>query len=703
MKTHFSCAELAAMKLPGLPASERNMRIRVQSEGWASRQVPGKGGKGGMRTEYQPPKALLSSIISQHIKSSPVSAVTPALALPSSEVTTAGLFSSAVLPVAIRSHELKDWQRSSAEARAALIGEVRRLAVLAGTEKAIQAVVALAANGELPAHLQAMVSVANAKSGVDGKRTLSRRSLYRWMKEAEQGFTALAPLQRENMKVPEWAPALLKLFQQPQKPALKWVMEQLPSVLPSHITPPSYWAANRFIQKMSKVDVQQGRMGNREIKNIKPFVRRDTSEMWPADAYTADGHTFDAEVAHPAHGRPFRPEITTVLDIATRRVVGWSVDLAESTWSVLDALRHACIQHGIPAIFYVDNGSGFKNDAMSNETTGFMARLGITITHSLPYNSQARGLEERSHRSFLVRAAKSLPTYMGADMDREAKQKAFKITRADIKTAGVSKLLMPWNAFINFISEEIEKANNREHRGLPKIRDAAGKLRHQTPNEAWALAVSEGWKPTEIEAHEQLDLFRPYKLVKVNRGEVKLFGNTYFDAALADHHGDTVRVGYDILDPHQVWVRDLEGRLICVAAFEANKRSYFPQSFMDKANENRAKGRIKRAAAHIEEAEAELSQTYDALPLIEANTLPSMPVVLAETVQITESATRPNLATMGDYTLLTWLAEHPEDWTDGFRSYFNKRASEGSRTINNALDEYNLWGELNKTDFRVAV
>jgi putative transposase len=68
------------------------------------------------------------------------------------------------------------------------------------------------------------------------------------------------------------------------------------------------------------------------MKNIKPFVRRDISQLQPNDVWTADGHTFDAEVQHPMHGRPFRPEITAIIDVATRRIIGWSVGLAESVW-----------------------------------------------------------------------------------------------------------------------------------------------------------------------------------------------------------------------------------------------------------------------------------------------------------------------------------------------------------------------------------
>lgn len=503
---------------------------------------------------------------------------------------------------------LKDWQRKAAEARSAIINEIKRLAKAAGTEKAIQAVIALAANNELPQHLQQLVRVANTKTGADGKRTLSRRSIYRWMKEAEQGFTALAPRKSEGMKVPAWAPALLNLYQQPQKPTLKKCLFDLSKSLPPGVSVPSYWSAQRFLDKMSKLDIERGRMLPRELKNVRAFVRRDTSQMWPGDAYTADGHTFDAEIAHPRHGRPFRPEITSVIDIATRKSVGWSVDLAESTWAVLDALRCSVESCGIPSIFYVDNGSGYRNALMGDEATGFMARLGISITHSLPYNSQARGIIERSHQTIWVAGAKEFPTYMGPKMDRQAKQSAFKITRADINAIGTSRLLMPFAEFVRWCEAKVNEYNNRPHRALAKIADPiTGRKRHQTPNEAWQAALAAGWEPMLVDADEAADLFRPYKIGKTFRAEVQLFGNTYFHRELEHYHGEQVRIGYDIHNAEQVWVRDLEGRLICVAEFEANKRDYFPVSQLESANRKRAAGRIRRAANKIEEAEAELN------------------------------------------------------------------------------------------------
>ncbi len=557
---------------------------------------------------------------------------------------------------------LRDWQRECAEARMALVAEVRRVGETAGVNRAIKAVVKMARAGALPEQLQRMVAKANARPGK--ARALSRVSLFRWMALSGQGFAALAPkAQRAAVAVPAWLPPLVAIYQRPTKPSLAFCIEEVIKQLPAGAPRPSSSAAHRWLKRISPVDLARGRMGPRELKNIRPFVRRDSSHMWPGDCYTADGHTFDAEVAHPAHGRPFRPEITSVLDVATRRCVGWSAGLAESTWAVLDAQRHAIERCGICALWYVDNGSGYKNAMQADLVVGFAARVGMTITHSLPYNSQARGVEERSHHSIWVRAAKQLPTYMGADMDREAKQKVFKLTRRDISVTGASRLLMPWSDFLAFCQRQVDAYNARPHRSLQRVRDAvSGKMRHMSPDEAWQQAIAEGWQPASVSAAESADLFRPYKLCTVLRGEVRLFNNRYFDKALEHYHGDRLQVGYDIHDASRVWVRDVEGRLVCVAGFEANSRAYFPQTVIDQAAEKRALGRIRRAEAKIEEAEAELNppariehQEPDVIEMPLAAPLPQNVAQLQAVAPLAANG-RPRFG--DDLDMLYWLAKN---------------------------------------------
>lgn len=628
---YFSAAELAG--LPGMPRTVQGVTERARRENWQAR--PRRAIGGGREFHC----SVLSPAAKDFLVRRLAAPATPTLLTPAGDPllpVASAAFTPGVAPTApglstrpVETSRLKEWQRATLDARAALVAEVNRLAAFDGVTAAVRTLVELAKEHGLPVHLQRLVPVANARAGSDGARTLSRSTLFKWIAAADTGTAALAPRSVERFVIPAWGPALLALYQQPQKPSLAWALERLVANLPAGVEAPSYSQARRFLDRMHAVERERGRMGAREIKTIRPYVKRDSGGLWPAEVYTADGHTFDAEVAHPHHGRPFRPEITTTIDVATRLAVGWSTGLAESTWAVLDALRDACTSSlGIPAVFYVDNGAGYRNALMQDEATGFFARLAITPSHSLPYNSQARGVIERSHQTIWVRGAKSLPTYMGADMDREARQKVFRITRADIKAGGTSRLLIEWADFVRWCGEQVAAYNARPHRALPKVRDQnTGVMRHQSPNEALAAAIAEGWKPVPVEATEVDDLFRPYKVCAVRRGLINCYGNQYFARELEGYHGADVRVGYDIRDASRVWVRDLQGRLICTAGFEANKRKYFPDSVIEQAAAKRAAGRIARAQVRIDEAREEL-QPHVA---IEHDPTPALPVDIAAT------------------------------------------------------------------------
>lgn len=51
----YSAQQLAAMRIPRYPTTDRGMRDVCVREQWPQRQVRAQGGKKGIRTEYQPP------------------------------------------------------------------------------------------------------------------------------------------------------------------------------------------------------------------------------------------------------------------------------------------------------------------------------------------------------------------------------------------------------------------------------------------------------------------------------------------------------------------------------------------------------------------------------------------------------------------------------------------------------------------------
>ena len=583
MKAWYTAAELAG--LPGLPGTERNVLQSARRNGWAERPNRGRGGGREYAFEALPPEtrqALTARTLAQ-------------LAVPAVQPLLPGLPGAAAPPAA----GLKDWQTARLEARAGLLAAVDDLAQAVGVGQAIREIVVRARDGALPDHLQRLVPIANARGGQGGKRTLSARTLHRWRAAAQRGGAALAPRASRGADMPPWGAAFLAAYRRPQKPTVAEALRDLarPGALAEGVAPPSYDQARRWLTKLGEVERRRGRLGPRNLKAVKPFTRRDTTGLRPGDVYTADGHTFDAEVAHPFTGKPFRPEITLVLDVATRMAVGWSCTLAESALAVLDALRHAATRHGIPALFYVDRGPGYINALLNAPGAGLLPRLGTQITHALPYNSQAHGLVERAHRTILVGAAKRLPTYMGTAMDSEAKQIAFKRTRAD------GQGLIPWADFCRLIDASCAAYNERPHRGLERTTASAGRRRHSTPREAWDGHLAQGWAPVLPEDPDSL--FRPRVARTVRRGEVSLFGNTYFAHDLAEWHGTEVFVAYDVWDGERVWVHDREGALICSAQAEANKTAYFPLSQIDHARGQREQGRLRRIDAKRREIEDE--------------------------------------------------------------------------------------------------
>lgn len=623
MKLHYSIQELIeiqkSIQNPQYPTTRQAFEYRAKKECWPFNEVKSNG-RNGSRREYLIPEDLALSIHTYQLSIS-------IKALP--DLLTVKPDNAIVVAATVTPAQLADWQRQCAESRLIIVREIQQR-VRNGVKKtkAIETLVAQASDGTLPENIQQIVSLANAKAGND--RAVSRRSVFDWValvEDAEKkNFSAVAVLapKPRMVKIPEWAALLLKLYGQPQKPNLTTVLELMPKHLPADVECPTYGQAYRFLtEKMGNVEREKGRMGSRELKNIQPFKRRDTSILMPTDVYTADGHCFDAEVAHPRHGKPFRPEITSIIDVATRMIVGYSIDLAESGWAVLDAIRMSACNNGIPALFYVDNGSGYTNALLKAEGRGLMSRLGCQITHSLPYNSQAKGIIERSHQTLWVKAAKQLPTYIGKDMDDQARQKVFKLTRNEVKLYGQSKILISWSDFLQFAAETVQQYNTKPHSALAKFADSQTmKRRHYSPAEAWEFGLKHpDSEIVLVAADEADDLFRPYETRQVRRGEIELFGNKYFSRELEQYHSETVVVGYDIHDPEKIHVRDSEGRLICKAHWNANKTHYFAKSVIDQAREKRAAGRLRRVAAKQAEILEELSPVA-VIEHIQQKTLP---------------------------------------------------------------------------------
>ena len=610
MKTHYSISELLEMNLEKFPKTNRAILYKVEREKWSFIEASCQGGKNGKRREYAPPPEVLKLI--QAKKLNEVLGGLSDLPTPLSSYEEKGNEAAGLPSPDVRGGELAigvtdgstEQQRLCESARRGVLSAVERVMAESGVSKEA-AMTTVLTQAKMPGfeHIAKLFSLAADGRGGGGKLP-SVRTIKRWFAARESN--SLAPKSRtEDMNVPSWLPVFLECYRLPMKPSVSEAyrlfvnrLEGLHSPQPSSTgrvgDVPSIHQVRRWLGKLGNVERERGRRGARDLKNILPHKRRDFLHLKPAAIYTADGHTFDAEVLNPLSGLPFRPEITTVLDVGTRRCMGWSVGLAESRFTVLEALSHAS-RVAIGALWNVDWGPGFENLMMTDEATGLMGRLGMTMAHSRAYNSQAKGASERSHNIF-TRAAANLPSFVGKNMDDEARQKLFKLSRKEVRLHGkiLNSPIPTWDEFKGYIERVVDEYNDRPHRSLPKFTDREGKRRYMSPNEFWALKVAEFGEPPRVSPEEEGYLFRPQVMRTVQRGEVSLFSNTYYSAELMEFNGEKVRVGYDVQDALWVWIYDDVGRLICKAEWHGNSTDYMPVSVLERAEDKRNDERLKR-------------------------------------------------------------------------------------------------------------
>ncbi len=595
----LTAKELAELRLAGMPATERAIQIMAKRNGWRehptlSRRRAGRGGGWEYHTDLLPDDARADLLARR------------------AEVATREVRGQELQRISQQGLEtLSARQRMVMEARAALLTEAEARRVRHGwrERRALLSIVQDHEAGRLPDDL------ARAAGRACERKRLSLRTLQQWARQLrEGGLQALAPRPKKRERALEeiaWLPDFLRYYQRPQKPSIPHALEMMAR---DGLTPPSYDQVRRVLKRLSIPAREQGREGRLAIRKYLPYVARDTSALQPTTIYSADGTTFDAEVEHPVSHKPFKPEITTIIDVATRKIVGVSFGISENRYEVADALRRACVEHGIPAIFYVDRGPGYRNQLLDDDVTGLCARLGITKAHSLPRNAQARGIVEAVQKHW-NRFARELPTYMGAGMDGEAARRVHLATRADIRKLRRSRRLPAWEGFVRAALDYVNRYNDRPHSALPKIRDdESGRMRHMSPNEAWAAHVQAGFEPLTVSPAEADDLFRPMVIRQVRRGLVSFASQDYFAPELEELHGQKVFVGYDLQDASKVWVREVArvdgelapGALICVARWDGHKRAYFPESVIEQAEKRRVQAAIARKQRKIDALEEQL-------------------------------------------------------------------------------------------------
>ncbi|MDH3001206.1 transposase [Chelonobacter oris] len=606
LKTHYSAQELASMNLKTIPNTRPGVVHRAKIMNWSAQKRTGKGGGVEYALSSLPPE-VQSEI---HAKF--------ALSVINRQPKKLPKVKNIVL------ENLTQKQRDIADARMALVAYVAELERAQSRIKAIAFICDRAKCGALPADVAKLVDVANARNGNDCGRVLSVRTLNQWVIDyhkcstAEERLRALAPGQRVVKKAEEiaWLPDFLACYRKTNGVSLAeayhefkqlWAQTYADQPLRLEMLP-KLGVVRYAMDKLPRHIKEIGRKTGAEMRALQTYVKRDWSMLKANDVWVGDGHSMKMKVAHPDHGRPFIPELTLVMDAVSRYVVGWSVSLSENVIAVADAIRHGVERHGIPAIYYSDNGGGEKNWVLDGDITGMLPRLGIHHETGIPGNPQGRGIIERINRTLALRIARQFDTYHGTGADRETVRKVSTgvISLDKAMRKGATELtekqrqaqgkLPSWKQFIDAVEAGVEWYNNEHvHR---EIGMTPAQKRRQT------LIESEVMYITSVEVR---DMFRPQVIRTAQRGWISVFNNDYFSPQLINVDGQKVAVSFDIHCAESVIIRSLDGAYLCDAQWNGNKRAAFPVEFVERKRVERHNRRLKLKQAQAEEINAELN------------------------------------------------------------------------------------------------
>lgn len=485
--------------------------------------------------------------------------------------------------------------------------------------------------GTLPERIESLIPIANARS--NSKRDLSKRTLLSWIADFKAAgnnknarLLTLAPRATRIEKSPfaeTWLMRFVKIHRVPQKPKLKHSYERFVREWQQDGQPenelPSIDAVRRVWNKLPLAFRERGRRTGAQYKQLLPYVQRDwTTNINPNQVWIIDGHSFKARVRHMEHGQPFVPEITLVIDGCTRKIVGFSIALAESSKAVADALRMGLRHGGLPVIIYSDNGKGETGRDITGELTGLCPRLDIVHQTGIAGSPQGRGVIEGLWDTTLIKLAKTYPTYHGKDMDSSAAHLMYRKTESWAKAERDGKKLSDeqqkykamcptWQMFYADLLATLDEYNHRPHRTLPKKDNGE----HYAPNEYWAhrMAQMPPEEQPEILSEDELALLeRSMDIRKPYRGWIRFNHQGYFLADLAKHEGEKVLIAYDWDKPQDIVVYQMDGRLIGKAILNGNTQDAFHnvKSMAQTQKENRAKTQITRLKNKAKRMEMDL-------------------------------------------------------------------------------------------------
>lgn len=522
----FSPGELAAMAVPGLPATTRGVQATADRNDWTRdswrdrywRERSGQGG--GVEFHYAIfPHAAKIRIAAEFAVVEAADEREQAKRALSREDMWAWF------------ERLPEKKKAEAKRRVEILDTIRALTE-SGMKKAF-------AVGQTVAHFKRE----------NPKASLSMATVYGWEKivgivPRHDWLPWLAPRHAGRLETVTCDPAAWEMLRsnylRPEKPTFQRCYRDLVEAAAKHgWAIPAERTLQRRIDGLDKRVVTFAREGREAVERLYPAQRRDRSGFHALEAVNADGHEWDVFVKWP-DGKVARPVMIAFQDLYSGMILSWRVDYSENKEAVRLAFGDMVEAWGIPDLCYLDNGRAFASKWISGgvanryrfkvkeeEPDGIMTMLGVKVHWTTPYHGQSKPIE-RAFGDMASNIAKH-PAFAGAYVGNNP----------TAKPENYGSRAVPIADFLRVLHGEIDKHNRRAGR---RAAVCAGRSFQEVFEESYAKS------PIKKATAEQRRLWLlAAQAIGADRdnGEIHMFGNRYWSESLLKCAGLKVVVRFD--------------------------------------------------------------------------------------------------------------------------------------------------------------
>jgi hypothetical protein len=348
---------------------------------------------------------------------------------------------------------------------------------------------------------------------------------------------------------------------------------------------PDLKTVTRYLKALPKPAALLARHGQKAWHDkCAPHVTRKYTDIPANGVWVSDHMIHDVEVrndcfAGVAIDAPMRIRFTAIMDMRSRKFVGYCWAAEGDSRSIAAALRNAVARYGPPELFYCDNGKDFKKAAKGTqrlrltpeqkqeayrflEATGALQQLGIPVQFCRPYSAQSKNIERgfgTMHGDFDA----MLPHYTTGNAYTRPDQTilAGAEHRRLLKFGlGAASKLVPASQFIRLAQTWVEQVYNAQHAHTGKGMDG------RTPNAVFDELYPPAQRRTANPEILATLLYERRKAL-VRKTAVTIDGERYAPA-VADHetygrfyqlNDRSVTLAFDPLDPVEAVAIDDQG------------------------------------------------------------------------------------------------------------------------------------------------